>query len=215
MSATYPSNPVSSLTKSPTRIGCEINRCRPAKRLERVSCKARATASPPTPRAVRIGVIETPRLLRSTRPPRTQMVTLKIISESPVAGIGSRCSVRVWLNVALERLAMAAVTDRTSRPYTRLRASALGRGGRRAWSNALYSPIKIHQAMEGRRRLLKMTLSITVLVLDPQRCNARKARWRSPIVRPAIPTKTASAIRRRTKSGEPLVGIVSMRRLTV
>src|SRR3972149_686880 len=83
ISSTYPSCPVSSLIKSPTRTDFSTRIWIPANRLDRVSCRARATARPPTPSAVRKGVIDIPMTLRAIRRPSTRIIPFNIPQAPP------------------------------------------------------------------------------------------------------------------------------------
>ena len=62
----------------------------PAKRLARVSWRARATARPPTPRAVSSGAMEMPRVCRTTRMPiastTTRVMLTKIVADPATPG---------------------------------------------------------------------------------------------------------------------------------
>ncbi len=109
----------------------------PAKKLERVSCKAKATARPPTPRAVRTGVMEMPKPPKSTRPPVIQITTFTKVRDSPVAGIATWLCLNPTRSAVPDRLAMATVTEMTSKLKSSFRAVALGRCGSSAVSMAV------------------------------------------------------------------------------
>ena len=81
VSSTYPCIPLSSWMKSPGWTLREARMWTPANRLLSVSCKARATARPPTPRAVSSGVMATPRLSSRTSPPIVHTITRVMLTK--------------------------------------------------------------------------------------------------------------------------------------
>ena len=88
-STTRPSSPGSILTKSPIRIWPAMVMNRPANRFDNVSCIARATARPPTPRAASIGRISTPRPFSTTSRPNvmtTSRTTFWVSAETVAPG---------------------------------------------------------------------------------------------------------------------------------
>src|SRR3989441_145772 len=121
----------------------------PAKRFDSVSCRARATARPPTPSAVRIGVTAMPRELSSTRPPTTRTTRRTDVRKSPVTPTASA------------RRSLAAATSESSTPATvmvtdrMIAASSTAwiwtarRGGSSAISMATKRPSTTHQSSDG------------------------------------------------------------------
>src|SRR5436190_2057330 len=131
----------------------------PAKRFDSVSCRARATARPPTPSAVRIGVTAMPRELSSTRPPTTRTTRRTDVRKSPVTPTASA------------RRSLAAATSESSAPATvmvtdrMIAASSTAwiwtarRGGSSAISMATKRPSTTHQSSDGRRIAWRTRLS--------------------------------------------------------
>src|SRR2546422_2779896 len=134
----------------------------PAKRFDSVSCRARATARPPTPSAVRIGVTAMPRELSSTRPPTTRTTRRTDVRKSPVTPTASA------------RRSLAADTSESSTPATvmvtdRMIAASsttwiwtARRGGSSAISMATKRPSTTHQSSDGRRIAWRNRLSSVV-----------------------------------------------------
>src|SRR5207245_2708240 len=102
----------------------------PAKRLESVSWRARATARRPTPRAVRIGVMATPRSSRRISSPTVHTTARTAVRASPVTPTARVRRSPKRTTSAASRFAAGMVTERTTSTWSTSSRRAVRRGGR-------------------------------------------------------------------------------------
>src|SRR6266566_1297706 len=131
----------------------------PAKRFDSVSCRARATARPPTPSAVRIGVTAMPRELSSTRPPTTRTTRRTDVRKSPVTPTASAGG-------------SSAISMATKRPSTTHQSSD---GRRIAWRTRL-SPVARWPVQRRKPRISAFRKSSAATVTTTRATTGQKSR---------------------------------------